>query len=81
LSDAQSLTAAVDGAVQPAQTPMIVVPDSGQIEIEAQVLNQDIGFVWEGQDAVVKLEAFPFTRYATITGRVVTLSRDAANDR
>ena len=32
------------------------------IEIEAMVQNQDIGFVAEGQDAVIKLEAFPFTR-------------------
>jgi hemolysin D len=29
---------------------------------------------------VVKLDAFPFTRYGTIPGRVVSLSRDAVPD-
>ena len=30
------------------------------------VANQDIGFVEAGQLAVVKVDAFPFTRYGTI---------------
>ncbi|MGO8243804.1 hypothetical protein [Rhizobium johnstonii] len=30
-------------------------------------MNKDIGFTTVGQDAVVKLEVFPFTRYGTIT--------------
>ena len=87
------LTAPVDGTVQqlalhtlggvvePAQKLMVIVPDSDTLEIEAQVLNQDIGFVHEGQDAVIKLDAFPFTRYGTIPGKVVTLDRDAATDQ
>jgi hemolysin D len=71
----------IGGVVQPAQSLMVIVPDSDRIEIEAQILNQDIGFVREGQNAVVKLEAFPFTRYGTIPARVVTLAHDASNDK
>ena len=34
----------------------------------------------EGQEAVVKLEAFPFTRYGTLHGRVARVSADAVGD-
>jgi hemolysin D len=48
--------------------------------VEAHVLNRDAGFVREGQDVRVKLEAFPFTRYGVLNGRLVFLSRDAVQD-
>ena len=59
---------------------MVGVPTRGQVEVEAQVLNRDIGLVHEGQSAAVKIEAFPFTRYGTVPGTVVSLSRDAVPD-
>jgi hemolysin D len=37
--------------------------------------------VREGQPAAVKLEAFPFTRYGTVSGRLRSISRDAVADR
>ncbi|MBS7703414.1 HlyD family type I secretion periplasmic adaptor subunit [Chelatococcus asaccharovorans] len=91
--DLQHLTAPVDGVVQqlavhtrggvvqPAQALMVIVPRDDYIEIEAQVLNRDIGFVRDGQTAMVKLEAFPFTRYGTLPGEVVSVSRDAVSDQ
>ena len=44
---------------------------------EVMILNKDIGFVREGQEAALKLEAFPFTDYGLIPGRLVQISRDA----
>ncbi len=70
----------VGGVVQPAQPLMVVVPDRGGVEVEAQILNRDIGFVHEGQPVTVKLEAFPFTDYGWIEGTVETISRDAIQD-
>jgi hemolysin D len=70
----------VGGVVQPAQPLMVIVPDRGGIEVEAQILNRDIGFVREGQPVTVKLEAFPFTDYGWIEGTVETISRDAIQD-
>ncbi|HEX8215119.1 MAG TPA: HlyD family type I secretion periplasmic adaptor subunit [Allosphingosinicella sp.] len=67
----------VGGVVQAAQPLMVIVPDGAEIEVEAQVLNKDIGFVREGQPVRVKLEAFPFTDYGLIEGRVESISRDA----
>lgn len=69
----------VGGIVQPAEPLMVIVPD-GNIEVEAKVLNKDIGFVHEGQTAEIKLEAFPFTRYGSIPGKIVDLSNDAVQD-
>lgn len=71
----------IGGVVEPARTLMVIVPSDEAIEIEARVLNKDAGFVREGQSAVVKLDAFPFTRYGTIPGKVVSLSRDAVPDQ
>jgi hemolysin D len=67
----------VGGVVQPAQALMVIVPEGADVEVEAQVLNRDIGFVREGQQVRVKLEAYPFTDYGLIEGRIVTISRDA----
>ncbi|MEA2840665.1 MAG: rane fusion protein hemolysin [Methylobacteriaceae bacterium] len=56
---------------------MRIVPEDAVLEIESYLPNQDIGFVKEGQDAVVKIESFPFTRYGTINARVTRVARDA----
>ena len=34
------------------------------------MLNKDVGFVRVGQDIAVKLEAFSFTRFGTVLGKV-----------
>lgn len=67
----------VGGVVQPAQPLMVIVPVEGEIAVEAQILNRDIGFVREGQPVRVKLEAYPFTDYGIVEGVVETISRDA----
>jgi len=89
-ADLQRLTTPIDGVVQqlvvhtvggvvtPAQLLLIVVPQEHPVEVEAQVENKDVGFVSEGQPVEIKVEAFPFTLYGTIPGRVLTVSGDAA---
>lgn len=64
------------GVVTPAQHLMIVVPDSRNLMIEAQLANRDVGFVHAGQAVKVKIETFNFTRYGLINGKVVDVSRD-----
>jgi hemolysin D len=59
------------------QQLMTIVPQRSGLEIQALVLNQDIGFVHAGQSAVIKIDSFPFTRYGTISGKVESVSRDA----
>ncbi len=77
----QQLAITSEGAVLKAADPiLVVVPDSGELIVEAQVLNRDAGFVEAGQPVTVKLEAFPFTRYGTLEGRLAWISRDAIQD-
>ena len=59
------------------QEVMRIVPDGTALETEVYVQNRDIGFVKEGQDAVVKVEAFPFTRYGVIKAHVTHVAVDA----
>ena len=70
----------VGGVVTPAQVLMLLVPNDQPMEIDARLENKDIGFVSAGQIVEVKVETFPYSRYGTLRGRVLHLSRDAIND-
>ncbi|MBD9538956.1 HlyD family type I secretion periplasmic adaptor subunit [Ensifer sp. ENS04] len=90
---ASTLTAPVSGTVQQVrvhtigevvqagQQLMIIVPDGMHYEVEGTLLNKDKGFVREGQDVRVKLDAFPYTRYGTLSGKVLTVSNDAVSQQ
>jgi len=67
----------IGGVVTPAQEIMVVVPRDSVLQIEASVQNADIGFVREGQEAEIKVETFPFTKYGLVEGAVTQISRDA----
>jgi hemolysin D len=56
---------------------MRIVPEGAPLQIECYLPNEDMGFVKEGQEAIVKVESFPFTRYGTITARVTRVAQDA----
>lgn len=70
----------VGGVVTPAQPLMVIVPKENVLEVEAMLPNKDIGFVNPGQDAEVKVETFPFTKYGTIHGTITQVSSDAIQD-
>jgi hemolysin D len=84
-----TLRAPVDGIVQalsvtsigqvvsPGQELMRLVPSNQPLEIQAFVTNEDIGFVLPGQAAVVKVDAFPFSRYGTLDATVEDIAKDA----
>lgn len=88
----RTLTAPVDGVVQqlavhtagavvvPAQPLMMIVPDDGEVEIEALIENKDVGFVAAGQPVEIKVETYTFTRYGLLHGTVRSVSTDAMAD-
>ena len=65
----------------PAQVLMLIVPDDDQMEVEAWVANKDIGFIYEGQEAEIKVETFNFQKYGTLNAKLVEISRDAVEDK
>jgi hemolysin D len=70
----------VGGVVTPAQALMVIVPKDSQMEVEAMILNKDIGFVHEGQKAEVKIDTFNFTKYGLIDAEISSISDDAIQD-
>jgi hemolysin D len=59
---------------------MLIVPRDTAIEVEAFVHNKDIGFIQIGQQAEIKVETFPFTRYGAIDAEISHISNDAIAD-
>jgi hemolysin D len=70
----------VGGVVTPAQPLMVIVPKDDLLEVDAFLANKDIGFVYQDQNAEVKVETFPFTRYGTVPGVFTRVSSDAIQD-
>ena len=70
----------IGGVVTPAQALMVIVPEQSQVEMDALILNKDIGFVHEGQKAAVKIDTFNFTKYGLIDAEILTISDDAIQD-
>lgn len=92
-SELQVLKAPIDGVVQQlavftvggvvtqAQVLMTIVPPSESLEVEAKVLNRDIGQIRVGQRVINKIETFDFTRYGYIEGEVLWVGTDAVVDQ
>jgi hemolysin D len=87
------LYAPIDGVVQQVavttigqvvatgQQLLVVTPNEGPLQVEALVANLDIGFVKIGQDAAVKVDAFPFTRFGVAHGKVVRIASEAVDEQ
>ncbi len=71
----------IGGVVTAAQPLMIIVPTDGGLEIEAKVLNKDIGFIASAQEVSVKVAAYPFTQYGDLTGKIEWVASDAVIDQ
>lgn len=70
----------VGGVVEAAKPIMVIVPARGKLVAEVAIANKDVGFVGVGQPVALKIEAFPFTRYGAVQGRLEQISSDAIQD-
>lgn len=70
----------IGGVVEAAKPLMVIVPRGGDLILETKIFNRDRGFVSAGQVVAIKLEAFPFTRFGTIPGRIESIGSDAVED-
>lgn len=60
----------IGGVVTTAQPIAGIVPEGTPLEVNAIVMNKDIGYVKEGQSCVVKVDTYDFQKYGTIEGKV-----------
>jgi hemolysin D len=75
---AQQLAVTTIGqVVTTGQQLLVVAPTEGALRAEALVANLDIGFVKLGQEAAVKVDAFPFTRFGVLRGKVIRIATEA----
>jgi hemolysin D len=67
--------------VEPADVLMRIVPADRPLEVEARILDRDIGFAREGQPVAVKFAAYDFTRYGAVPGRIRRIAPSSTDDR
>ncbi len=71
----------VGQVVTTGQQLMVIIPDGDPLQVEIFVNNIDIGFIKLGQEAAIKVDAFPFTRFGTLNGKVVRIAKDAIDEQ
>ncbi|CAA0094668.1 Hemolysin secretion protein D, plasmid [BD1-7 clade bacterium] len=77
----QSQLTTIGGVVKGAEPLMVVVPDNVDLVFEGKIRNQDIGYIRHKQDVEIKLNAFPYTRFGVINGKLTEVSHDAVEDK
>lgn len=74
----KTLNVGKEGAVVSAtQVVAEILPDTAQLIVEAEVSNQDIGFVEVGQEVDIKIDTYDYQKFGMLTGRVLYISPDA----
>lgn len=69
------------GTVQTSEELLSILPKGEELVLEVKVLNRDIGFVYKGMNAKVKIATFPYQEFGTVDGTVVEVSPNAINDK
>jgi hemolysin D len=76
----QTAVTTVGQVVTTGQQLAVITPAVGKLQVEALVSNLDIGFVKPGQSAVIKVDAFPFTRFGVLHGKVEKIASAAISE-
>jgi adhesin transport system membrane fusion protein len=66
----------IGGVVKPGEIIMQILPTSSDLIVEAKVKPADIAYVKEGQDATVKLDAYDYSIFGAMKGKVNYISPD-----
>jgi membrane fusion protein len=74
-----ALTARVGQPVSPQGQLMAIVPAAAKLTAELAVTSAAIGFVKRGQKVRLAIDAFPYQRFGTVTGKVHTVSASPVN--
>jgi multidrug resistance efflux pump len=71
-----SLAVRVGDVVEPGQTALCVAEQRG-FRMDVAVTSEDVGQLREGLLARIKLDAYDYQKYGTVTGRVIAVSPDS----
>lgn len=67
----------VGAVVREGEVLFTLVPIDVPMEVELQIGSSDVGFVKPGDSVRMKLDAFPFQKYGTLSGKITVVSQDA----
>lgn len=67
----------VGSVLREAETLLTLVPDNADLYVEANVPSRDISHLEVGNSVRIKLEAYPFQKYGTLSGRLDVISADS----
>ena len=66
----------IGAIVQSGQTTMLVVPEIDTLEVVVEIKSKDVGFLHVGQNAEVKVDAYPYVRHGSYKSVIVQISPD-----
>jgi adhesin transport system membrane fusion protein len=70
----------VGGVIQSGMSLMEIVPLDDTLLVEAKVRPNDIGFLHQGQEAIVKITAYDYSIYGGIQGYIEHIGADTVTD-
>ena len=59
---------------------MTIVPKDAKMQIKAQVLNQDVGFIEPNMPVSIKIDTYNFQKYGILDGIVTVVSPNSIKD-
>jgi membrane fusion protein len=86
------ITAPISGRITALQTArgrtarqdvplMVIVPDGSQLKAELYAPTRAIGFVKKGQETRILYDAFPYQRFGSFAGKIISVSRTIIDPR
>lgn len=70
----------IGGTLKPTEELMQIVPIENELLVEARIRPTDIAFIHPGQTASVKIDAYDYTLYGWLEGKVSYLSPDTLTE-
>jgi adhesin transport system membrane fusion protein len=70
----------VGGVVQPGMDLVEIVPQSGNLIVEAKIKPADIAFLRPGQKATIKFTAYDYTIYGSLKAELESVGADSITD-
>ncbi len=68
------------GVIRPSEEVMQIVPLEDDLIVEAKVSPMDIGFIKPGLQATVKIDAYDYTIYGDLPGKLTYISADTLSE-
>jgi len=68
------------GVVKPSEEVMQIVPAEDDLVIEAKIKPSDIAFLRKGQHANIKIDAYDYSIYGSLEGKLIYISADTLTE-